>query len=167
MAKTDPQLTAAVIKYREQRAKIKSRQRQELEDELKPWASDVGTEINRVRREVGASIQDIADIIGIQNRTFIYKMINSVPSIDTPEPRQDAALFGAPVVVKNKDRETEYYIEYFDGAATVHFPNDESYDIVVIDGHPDLPEEWAEHSKERRGQYRYIAASIRNHYKGT
>lgn len=170
MAKSAPNLVSAVVKYREQRAKIKARQRAELEAELAPWAADVGQEINSVRNATSASIQDIADIIGIQNRTFIYKMLNAAKSagltVDEPVrplPQKEIVITGL------VEDDVAYTIDYFDGVAKVTFDDDvstEYYDIVVVDGTPDLPDEWAEHTKERRAMYKDIAKAIRDHYKG-
>lgn len=158
----DAKLTQAVIRYREQRAKIKARQKQELNEELAPWAADVGDVILDLRRK-SYTIQDVANEIGIQNRTFIYEMIEASKArtglLDAPSP-----LPGEQGTTQDEEDDTEAYsIEWHDSEnVTVTFgPDNEQYDIVIEDGIPSLPEEWGDHSKERRMLYKDIIAELK------
>lgn len=155
----DPKLTQSVVRYHTEKAKIKARQRIELEAELETFAADVGDEIQRLRTEGHASINDVSAIIGVQNRTFIYKMIDASKNRSTPKevPTED--------VTEDDDSTPLYVIEWHnnDTLARVVFDETEHYDIPVIDGSPDLPEEWAEHTRERRDLYKQIAKQIREH----
>lgn len=153
--KGNPELVKAVISYKAQREKVKVRQRHELEDELFEWKADVGDEI-LVAREQGKSIATIAAIIGIQNRTFIYEMLsaanlrNGGEDKPRPEPEPEEAEDSAP-----------YKIEMFDGAARVTFADGDAYELDIIDGRPDLPEEWGDHTKERRALYKQVIQEIK------
>lgn len=164
----DPILTRAVTRYYSEKAKIKARQRAELETELEELAADVGDEIARVRLEKSASIADISAIMGVQNRTLIYQMIRSSEvrrANGAPAPKPDHLVEettedDAPAPAPQGE---EYSIAWFNNGqvATVTFAEDESYDIVMVDGSPDLPDEWAEHSRERRVLYKEIAKKLR------
>lgn len=151
-------LVQATVKYREQRAKIKARQRRELEEELEPWKADVGDEVANVRRQ-GLSVQDVCNAIGNQNRTFVYDMIGaSARRNGTAKPEPEKIIEFA-----NKTYAPEYTIDFYDGFAKVSFDSEESYEVAVIDGVPDLPEEWSEHTKERRALYKDIVKAINDH----
>jgi hypothetical protein len=157
-------LVQSVVKYREQRAKIKARQRLELEQELEAWKADVGDEIAAVRR-TGLSVADVCNAIGNQNRTFVYDMIGaSARRNGTAKREYDHSKYE-----QDHGREREpatYSIEYGENVARVAFDDDVStewYDIQIIDGVPDLPEEWADHTKERREIYKKIIAEIKDH----
>lgn len=156
MTVTDPNLVNAVTNYRVQRDRIKNRQKRELESELFEWKADVGDEINRVRKQQGASIQEIGNIMGVQNRTFIYEMISC------SNLRNKSLPNGTPVTEDESER-PPYTIEYGDGVARVTFDEDESYDISIIDGLPDIPEEWGEHTRTRRDLYKQIIKEIKSH----
>jgi hypothetical protein len=160
-------LVQAVVKYRTKRAEIKARQRQELEQELEPWKADVGDEVSNVRRH-GLSVQDVCNAIGNQNRTFVYDMIGAsarrngtAKFEEAVNPTRDAAE-----VERLKSLGATYEIEYGDNAVRVVFDDDvstEYYDIQIIDGSPDLPDEWADHTKERREIYKTIIREINDH----
>lgn len=159
-------LVQATIKYKQKRAEIKERQRRELEEELESWKADIGDEISEVRRH-GLSVADVCNAIGNQNRTFVYEMIgasarrNGVVQADV---RSEHAAFAQRTPVERS--ETDYTLEYFDNAVKVAIDSDSStewYDIVIIDGVPDLPEEWADHSRERRELYKNIIKEINEH----
>jgi ATP-dependent 26S proteasome regulatory subunit len=156
-------LVQATIKYKQKRAEIKARQRRELEDELEAWKADVGDEISEVRRH-GLSVADVCNAIGNQNRTFVYDMIGASArrrGVVQPEPNPRDVV----TTVKFEERPT-YSLEFFDNAVKVAIDDDVStewYDIVVVDGVPDLPEEWADHGKDRRAMYKDIIKEINEH----
>lgn len=151
-------LVQATVKYREQRAKIKARQRRELEEELEPWKADVGDEVANVRRQ-GLSVQDVCNAIGNQNRTFVYDMIGASARRNGTAKTEPEKI----VEFANKTYAPEYTIDFYDGFAKVSFDSEESYEVAVIDGVPDLPEEWSEHTKERRALYKDIVKAINDH----
>ena len=163
-------LVQSYLKYKQKRAEIKARQRRELEEELEAWKADVGDEIGNVRRQ-GLSVADVCNAIGNQNRTFVYDMIGA-------SARRNGEAYGQvgiqPVVPTqpyvgnpaHEREETTYEIEYFDNVAKVGFDDDVStewYEIPIIDGVPDLPEEWSDHTKERRALYKDIVKAINDH----
>lgn len=155
-----PQMVKAVISYKSQREKIKTRQRRELEDELFQWKADVGDEILRARDE-GKSIATIASIIGIQNRTFIYEMMSAANTRnggEKPEPAPEDEFEGDP---DNPD--ADYLLRFYDGQVEVTFPDGDEYTLSIIDGRPDLPDEWADHTKARRDLYKQIIKDITEH----
>jgi hypothetical protein len=151
-------LVQATIKYKEQRAKIKARQRRELEEELEPWKADVGDEISAVRRQ-GLSVADVCNAIGNQNRTFVYDMIGaSARRNGTAKPEPVFEAYVTP------DNDVVYEMDWYDNVVKVHFnEDDEHYTIPIIDGVPDLPEEWSDHTKERRALYKDIVKAINDH----
>lgn len=161
-------LVQATIKYKQKRAEIKARQRRELEEELEPWKADVGDEISNVRRH-GLSVADVCNAIGNQNRTFVYDMIGASARRNgavIPESKTFDLAAHAERLAASEREEATYDIEYFDGFVKVTFDDDvstEFYEIAVIDGVPDLPEEWSEHSKERRALYKDIVKAINDH----
>lgn len=163
----DPILTRAVQKYYTEKAKIKERQKVELAREVYELAADVGDEIARVRREQGASIADVAAIIGVQNRSFIYTMIKASEerALHAPKVKNKGEI---PDEADDEDEDDEsptFLIEWFNEGTTavVTFPeDDERYEVPIIDGVPDLPEEWADHTKERRELYKVIVKLLRN-----
>ena len=160
--KTSAQMVKAVIAYKTQRERIKERQRKELEDELFPWKADVGDEILLARTE-GKSIATIASIIGIQNRTFIYEMIAAANVRNGGEKKPERESIPVELGDGDDDDNTVYRINYFDGFAQVVFPDGDQYEIAMLDGDLDLPEEWGDHTKERRALYKDIIKELREH----
>lgn len=165
----DAQLVQAVTKYKTKREQIKSRQKRDLEDEVAPWKADIGEEIVRVRAEKNASIQDIADIIGVQNRTFIYDMIRAYKITQGEVPAPTFKEIEADINYTDTNiGDAPYLITFGDSIARVEFPpygteDSEWYDLPIIDGTPDVPEEWGEHTRERRDLYKQIIAEIKKH----
>ena len=159
----DTALVNSVVKFQSKKTQVKSRQKTDLEVELEPWKADIGDEILRVRTEKGASIADIANIIGIQNRTFIYDAIRAanVRNGSVKEVKISSQII--PAINNEPDEVKPYTIEYGDGLARVTFDETEYYDVVIIDGQPDIPEEWGEHTRERRDLYKQIVAEIKRH----
>ena len=159
MTDNNTALRASVTALKVQQAKIKERQKHELDEELEPWKADVGDSIKVVRSASNASIQTVAGILGVQNRTFIYDMLRAsdargkAPEQKTTPPTSETEI----------ETEPEYTIEYGDGTARVTFPDDEWYDLPIIDGAPDIPEEWGEHTRARRDLYKQIVAEIKTH----
>lgn len=150
------EMVRAMIAYREQKTKIKAKQRSELNESLIPWAKTLGKTIIEAR-DHGMTIQEIADTIGLQNRSFIYEMIRAAKP--EQEQEQEAVVSEATVSASTP----EYTILYYDGAAVVSFDAYESYEVMVIDGVPDVPEEWSEHSAARRALYKKVIQEIKNH----
>ena len=159
-----PNMVKAVLSYKAQREKIKTRQRHELEDELFSWKADVGDEILIARAE-GKSIATIAAIIGIQNRTFIYEMMAAANSRNGA--REPVPSFGEGDDQYDDDSDDEdtapYKLTFYDGQVKVTFPDGDGYVLSIIDGRPDLPEEWGDHTKERRALYKQIIKDITDH----
>lgn len=156
---TDSKLTQAHERYRTKKAQVIAQQRVDLQKELYAYAADVGDEIARVR-DAGNSIEAVGYMLGVQNRTHIYQMIKASEArskgkvrVITPEPETDAA----------DDDSAPYSIEWFSGAAKVTFPDGDTYDVQIIDGEGDAPDEWSEHTKERRLLYKQILQEIRQH----
>lgn len=152
----DAALSKAMLAYRTKHAAIKAQQKSELAEILKPWLSDVGTEIKRLRAS-GYTVREVGEMLGVQNRSFIY---SAIAAAKDSEPVQAAE----PAVETDDEQDQLYTIEYFDGVARVTFDSDEVYELVVIDGDPDVPEEWGEHSRERRMLYRDILKEVTRHY---
>lgn len=154
----DAKLTQSVTALKVQQAKIKDRQKRELEEETLPWKADVGDEIKRIRYSRSASIADIAAMIGVQNRTFIYDCLRASDARTKPEPKPTPET---PAEGDTEATTPEYVIEYGDGTARVTFDEDEWYDLPIIDGSPDIPEEWGEHTRTRRDLYKQIVQEIK------
>lgn len=156
---TDVALTRAMRKYRNEMAKVKAEQKKVLDTHLNPWLADVGVEITRLR-ETGFTIDEIGTMLGVKNKTFIYSAMRAAGSETT-----------APVTTADTDADQDedgpgYVIEYYDGVVRVILDESEQYDIVLVDGtEPDLPVEWAEHTKERRAVYRDIVKKITTNVK--
>lgn len=159
----DPKLASAVTRYQVEKVSKKQAQKGELNDHLEPWLADIGDEIKRVREEQGASIKDVGNIMGIHNRTFIYDALRASekrnPDVITEPGGFTGATYSDPEPDKTTDK--SYTIEYFSGVARVKFSEDESYDVAVVDGTPDMPEEWADHTRERRLLYKEILSEIK------
>lgn len=168
MTVTNDMLIKLTDTYKAERERVKQVQRQDLENHLALKKYDLGYAIEKARKERGLTIAEIGAIIGIQNRTFIYDMIGTYRAIGDPGiPVPSETLQEAPVTDDNKP----YTIEYNDDAdtVTIRFGEDEEYELFRIDGTKasfELPEEWPDHTKERRALYKEILAEIRAHFKG-
>lgn len=151
-------LINAYLKYKTQRAKIKARQREELEHELAWLAVDVGREID-VEKTNGTKIEEISFMIGLKNRTFIYKMWNAfLDSQKEPEQTIDEPV----------DEQLEPYEYYFakDGKSVrVTFDEDELVYLDLDDegNVVDVPESWTQGTKEERKRYAIIIKEIESH----
>ena len=145
-------------RYREARRRAKEVHRAMLEESLHHDKAELGKAIVTARSERGLTIDEVGLIIGIKTRTFIYDMINAylkeeTPVTQTTETEEDTAT-------------TPYTIEYFDDTDTfeVKFGDDEIYFLNRVEGTRqgvEVPEEWVDHTKERRALYKDILAEIR------
>ena len=152
------ELMRATETYRTARKIVKQAQRVQLEAALQSEKAVLGKAIVTARSERGLTIDEVGLIIGIKNRTFIYDMINAylkekTPVTQTTETEEDTAT-------------TPYTIEYFDDADMfeVKFGDDEIYFLNRVEGTRqgvEVPEEWVDHTKERRALYKDILAEIR------
>lgn len=150
------ELVNAYITYKQKRAEIKQRQRQELERELEPFLKRVGDEILKSQAN-GKRIEDIEYEIGAKNRTLVYaakrlaKRLNTVPSgTDQDDP-------DSPPESRWKATEVNHGLGYrvlMDDKhiGTVHI-ND--------DGQIVPPDEWALDT-ENQDMYRDIIREVRN-----
>lgn len=147
-------------RYRAERARKQSQQREELREHMEPWLADLGDEILAARSK-GMSIEGIGNMMDLHNRTFIYDAIRAAKArgkVNGNTPTQEA-----PIPENATEDDKPYAIHYFDGVVQVVFPQGETYEIVLVDGEPDVPEEWADHTKERRKLYKEILSEIREH----
>ena len=145
-------------RYREARRRAKEVHRVMLEESLHHDKAELGKAIVTARSERGLTIDEVGLIIGIKNRTFIYDMINAylkekTPVTQTTETEEDTTT-------------TPYTIEYFDDTDMfeVKFGEDEIYFLNRVEGTRqgvEVPEEWVDHTKERRALYKDILAEIR------
>lgn len=147
-------LIGAYITYRQKRAEIKERQRQELERELEPFLKAFGDEIVKAQ-ENGKRIEDIEYDIGAKNRTLVYrakrlaKRLNTVPG-GTDQDEADS------LPEAHWELLTVYggYDAYVDGKliGTV---------LIDDDGQIVPPDDWALDT-ENQGMYRDILREVRN-----
>ena len=159
------ELLKAVEDYKTARQNVKAAQKITLEESLEAEKAHLGKMIVEARSNRGLTIDDIGLIIGIKNRTFIYDMINAHYR------RQGPATVPNTTNDTTTDEPTpEYSIEYLEDSdtAVVTFSDDEIYYLERVEGTRQsfqVPEEWADHSKERRSQYKEILNSVREHFK--
>ena len=152
------ELMRATETYRTARKIVKQAQRVQLEAALQSEKAVLGKAIVTARSERGLTINEVGLINGIKNRTFIYDMINAylkeeTPVTQTTETEEDTTT-------------TPYTIEYFDDTDMfeVKFGEDEIYFLNRVEGTRqgvEVPEEWVDHTKERRALYKDILAEIR------
>lgn len=171
MTVTNDQLIMLTDAYKNKRQRAKEAQKAELEVLTSPEKYSLGHAIEEARRTRGLTISEIGTIIGIQNRTFIYDMITTYRRLNNGE--ED---FLPDTITTNPDdtikevTEAPYRLEFDDDAEAVSviFPDDETYIVLIENGRPvDIPEEWEEHTRERRLIYKDILAEIRAHFKGS
>lgn len=170
MTVTNDSLIALTDAYKAKRGRIKEAQKAELETRTGPEKYRLGHAIDQARKERGLTISEVGAIIGIQNRTFIYDMIKTYRSYDgAPEGIvTDIITPTTPAIDTDADAEAPYTLEFNDDAESVDvsFGDGENYIVLVENGRPiDLPEEWAEHTRERRLLYKQVLADIREHFK--
>lgn len=150
-------LIARYIRYRTKRAQIKARQREELELELLPEAVDLGQSIKE-QRSLGKRIDDIGYMIGLKNRTFIYKML------DTYEDSKQEELPITPEIEPVKTLDKPYEIEYTESSAIVKVYDEESsetFTISTYQGIIEIPQEWVgEADRAKRKLYAQITKEI-------
>lgn len=155
------ELIKATESYKEERRKLKEIQRRTLEDMLEEDKAELGRAIVTARSERGLTIDDIGLIIGIKNRTFIYDMINAYNR------SQQATVTTSDDDVFPTDDPNLYGVEWLDDDnVRVFFSDNEQYYLSRIEGTKngwELPEEWADHTRERRNQYKQILAELREH----
>ena len=166
MTVTNAELIQSVTALKEQRAKVKAQHKVALERETEPWKADVGLLILKARNERGLSINRIGEIIGVQNRTFIYDCIRAAQAQTDP----NATVKGEVEVTQDIDPNA-YEIEWLDDSESVRVVfdgGDEEYYLTVERKGKyvmvDSPEEWADHTRERRAVYKQILADVREHY---
>lgn len=150
------ELVRRYLKYSEAKARIRARQKQELEVELLPFTKDVGEAVI-ARQQSGDSVDVILDALGRQNKTFLYDakraaqggVVTSTPD-EVPEPAEgDLDPDGYSLTVAADGQEAE-----------VDFGNGEVYFISIGKDYISAPDEWAGHSKERRAIYRKILTEL-------
>lgn len=151
------ELVRATETYRTARKIVKQAQRVQLEAALQSEKAVLGKAIVTARSERGLTIDEVGLIIGIKNRTFIYDMINAYLKEETPVTQTTET---------EEDTTTPYTIEYFDDTDMfeVKFGEDEIYFLNRVEGTRqgvEVPEEWVDHTKERRALYKDILAEIR------
>lgn len=147
------------LKYKRQREKIKARQRDELERELIPQAIDLGRAIHEAKHD-GKKITEIAFTLGLKNRTFIYKMLNTYLTSKVevgvePEPEFTAEPEEAGIITFSKDRRRA--LVSFGDLGTVTVGLDAEGNVV------DMPDEWLTGTKEERKAYAAIIKDIESH----
>lgn len=157
------ELVSRYIKYRTKRAQIKARQREELEHELTPWALDLGEAIIEQRAH-GKRIEDIGFLIGLKNRTFIYKMIDAYNAAHAPE-------FEIPEVQEpGENLDKRYEIDYTESSANVKVYGEEEVNLFAVpffQGVVELPEVWVtEPDRHKRKLYSQIAKEVTAHAVG-
>jgi hypothetical protein len=82
----DDAIKNAYDNFWSKREEIKKRQRQEIEDATATERAALAEAIWSARRSNEKyTVQDVADLLGITNRNFLYKILNGVPLID-PDP---------------------------------------------------------------------------------
>lgn len=82
----DNAIREAYEKFWKRRDEIKRRQRQELEDATAQERRDLAAVMWSARRSPEKySVKEIADLLGITNRNFLYSVLNDKPLID-PDP---------------------------------------------------------------------------------
>jgi len=157
MSKTGSEtaLVKAMNVFRRKHEEAKLRQRLELAAELAPFKADIGDEINTLRSQ-GYTVAEIADIIGKQNRTFIYDTLteSKLRSLGKPEPTKP----------ESDDVVETYYIngDDLDNQATVTIGSD-VYTVNIYDGVPEPPAEWLEDTpvnRKRKKLYAKIIAKL-------
>ena len=154
---------AIYLRYKKKRESIKARHRIELESELEPYKSDLGEaflyekEINKLR------IEDIAALLGTKNRRVFYDMVKAFKRAHTgteSQPEHVTVMTGDDYTDADSEnfRESIFWepsetnpgymkvsVNTF-GAVIV-------YEVLLIDGLPVVPDEWANHTKTKRALY--------------
>lgn len=162
-------VTARYIRYRAKRMEIKKRHRVELEKELTNEALSLG-EAFIAQRALGKRIEDIGYMIGLKNRTFIYKMIDLYNKAQAEEEKH-SEYEPEPVEVEEKPEkvDAEYEINYSGNTAvvTVYREEDATQHIVeTFQGIIEMPEEWiTEPDRTQRKLYAKIIKEIEEHAK--
>jgi len=151
------ELVNAYTRYRIQREKIKERQRQELENELEPFKSELGEAIQNAKNS-GLKVEEISALIGNRNRNFQYDMLRAYNSkskddmdmAPTPEP-EPTITWSADYAGDNKWNVSVYS----PGSAL------ESYTVETYKGQVEtLPDSWLTATPEYRKVYKEIVAEI-------
>jgi hypothetical protein len=78
-------LTSATTQFREQRAKVREEQRQELKDRTHAELVNLGAEITFLTND-GATIQEIEHAMGSKSRTLIYEAKRAYAASNQPAP---------------------------------------------------------------------------------
>lgn len=131
------ELINSFVKYRAKRAEIKSRQRAELEAELRPFLKAFGQAIV-AEQSKGKRIEDIEYEIGAKNRALVYAAKRAAKDIysdpGTPQPNEPIEM-SKPVWEVAGDGPDAFPV-YIDGAyaGTVY---------ANVEGEITPPDEWA------------------------
>lgn len=157
-----PELVRRYVRYRDEKAKIRARQKDELNRELLPFLRDVGEAVI-ARQGAGDSVDVILDALGSQNKTFMYEAKAEYQRGPTPpqEASEPAIAPGGGLL----HRPEEAYSLFNEGQRTgveiyTHGMPVETYYIDFVNGEPVVPDEWATHDAERRALYKKILKEI-------
>lgn len=159
------QLVTAYTRYKVQKAKIKARQRQELEKELEPWARDVGEAI-LAEKVNGLKVDEIAILIGNKNRNFQYDMMRTATNgllvdngIDpvTTKPLVESEPDELQFTIRSNAAD-KWQVDTWRNDSDVE---PESYVLETYKGKvQDLPESWLTATPADRNVYRMIIAEV-------
>lgn len=147
------ELVRLYTQYRVQRTIIKARQREELEQELMPYAVALGHQFIAERKT--NRVEDINAAIGLKNKTFFYKMKRyaeeafKLPQpVPTPPPLEEveaaveevlSPTYELGYIYSNRASEgnevAEVAVEFLTGDAR-------SFLLKIEDGFVTMPDEW-------------------------
>lgn len=144
-------LINAWVTYQQKKAEFKARQKQELEELLKPYLTTFGEEI-LLAQEQGKRIEDIEHDIGSKNRTLVYaaKRLAKAGRVPDAKPAPEEPAYQ---LLKVTDGFEVYIDEQFKGTVCI----DEDDEI-------EIPEEWALDA-DHQITYRQVVKDIRNRIK--
>lgn len=176
MSAIDDKLRKDYEEFWSKRRAIQLRQRQELEAELSPERQKLAGSMNTAKNNHNYSANDIANVLGLKNRNFIYLIWNDKPLVEldpakrrngrAPRLREDKVK---PVEVV-KSSELSYEIADL-GFGTYHVVvSGEGYSVpYLIDRNEHgeivtIPEDWYRPSlpPEEREFYRDLIKAVEN-----
>lgn len=133
--------------YKAERERIKQIQREELEDRIGKPREDFIDEINRVNSN-GMTIPDIADALGIKNRSFLYRMAAHKPA----NHRLDVKVSE---VVEDEEN-TDFFEWETRDCVLIHYGDRDSYYVNIIDNKVPLAWYAPDLSREELQFYREV-----------
>lgn len=159
-------LINAYLSYKQERARIKNRQRLELERELEPYLHLMGEAIHTERSKNAKSMDEVLDMLGTRNRNLAYNaesffrqgLLSADPEpVSTPDPTDppeavDTAAYGV-------HRLSEYVF-------LVTFSDGTEQEVTIHNGEVDVPDAWLSGSKDDRAKYREVIDAIRETAQG-